>query len=52
MLFKNINSNILKKKKVMDLCYQEILEIHYIMKTIYIYIYGVALKYAKIADPI
>ena len=34
MLFENVYSNIFKKK-VMDLCYQEKLKIHYIMKTIY-----------------
>ena len=50
MLFGNMDINILKKKKVMSLCYQEILEIHYIWKLyIYIYIYESALKYTKMA---
>ena len=51
MLFKNINSNILKKKKSNGLMLSRNIRNSLYYEN-YIYIYGVALKYAKIADPI
>lgn len=49
MLFENIDNNILKKKKVMDLCYKK-----KIKNSLYYenYIYEPALKYTKMDGPI